>query len=146
MTIHLKNKDIFERRGTSRHCLVFSVCSVAQPVWGPSLTREVCLCTCCWIMLNFKQISSTFSLKQQTTYFQFPKSCPCVPPCPVSSLSVSQSGAHQQRSIKKIITLNKNTGFFCYFILEELQWVESGLIMNQLQCHYWPLGVSCAQE
>lgn len=58
--------------------------SIAHPVWELSLTQEECLCKCCWIM-NFKQISKTFPLKQQTTYFQFPKKRWCVPPCPVSS-------------------------------------------------------------
>lgn len=56
--------------------------SIIQAVWKLSLIQEEYLCSCYWIM-NFKQISNTFPLKQQTVDFQFPRSWQCVPPSPV---------------------------------------------------------------
>lgn len=69
----------------SRHCFVFFFFFKQHNKSEKlSLTQEVYLCSCYWIM-SFKQVSNTRLLKQQTVHFQFPKSWRCVPPSQVLS-------------------------------------------------------------
>lgn len=87
--------------------------SITQSVWKLSLTQEGYLCSCYWIM-NFKQISNTFLLKQQTVHFQFPKSWRYVPPSagPVSSLLDPVCPVGSVRDTQQPITYSHSHNIF----------------------------------
>lgn len=112
MTIHLKNKDIFERLGTSRHCLVFSVFSVVQPVPHTGSVFVHMLLDYVELQTNIKHIFT------ETTNDLLP-----VPqkPSVCSSLSRLLCQYRSLRHIssillKKIITVNKNTFFLLFYL------------------------------